>query len=256
MERETVRVPVLRINGSDIAEIADTVVREFSLTIVLNGKSLVTILCSPVALEALTAGFLIAQGFVERREDIEKLWLEMQSSTVHVQTVRPVDIDFKPVIASSGARHTGRTDIWKTGGGSKITITPSQVIALMEMFVHTSEVFENTGGVHSAALCDTSDILVFHEDIGRHNAIDKIFGQCLLQGISLDERLILTSGRVSSEIIYKVAKCDIPILISKSAPTDRGIALADGLGITLIGFARDDKMNVYTNRWRVTPDRR
>jgi FdhD protein len=97
---------------------------------------------------------------------------------------------------------------------------------------------------------------VFHEDIGRHNAIDKVFGQCLLQGISLDQRLIITSGRVSSEIVYKVAKQDIPILISKSAPTDRGVALADGLGVTLVGFVRDNKMNVYTNRWRVTQDRR
>jgi len=256
MEHETVKVPVLRISGSDIAEVADSVVREFSLTIMLNGTNLVTILCSPVALEALTAGFLLAQGFIERKEDIGKLWVDMQSSTVHVQTSQPVDIDFKPVIASSGARHKGGTDIWRTGGGNNITITPSQVVVLMEMFVHTSKIFENTGGVHSAALCDTSRIVVFHEDIGRHNAIDKIFGQCLLQGISLKERLVLTSGRVSSEIIYKVAKCDIPILVSKSAPTDKGIALADGFGITLIGFARDDKMNVYTNRWRVTPDRR
>lgn len=256
MERETVRVPVLRITGSDVAEIADSVVKEFSLTIELNGKSLVTILCSPVALEALTAGFLVAQGFIERREDIEKLWLDMQSSTAHVQTVKPVDIDFKPVIASSGARHPGRTDIWKSGGYNNMTITPPQVVALMEMFIHSSKVFEETGGVHCAALCDTSSIRVFQEDIGRHNAIDKIFGQCLLQGISLDGHLIMTSGRVSSEIIYKVAKCEIPILISKSAPTDRSVALADGLGITLIGFARENRMNIYTNRWRVTPDRR
>jgi FdhD protein len=134
-------------------------------------------------------------------------------------------------------------------------VTPSQVFALTEEFIHTSTVFERTGGVHSAALCDTSSILIFHEDIGRHNAIDKIFGQCLLQGISVDERMIITSGRVSSEIVYKVAKGEVPILISKSAPTDRGVALADGLGITLIGFVRDNKMNVYTNRWRIKPDR-
>ena len=72
----------------------------------------------------------------------------------------------------------------------------------------------------------------------------------------LDQNIIITSGRVSSEIVYKVAKGEIPILVSKSAPTDRGVALADGLGITLIGFVRDNKMNVYTNRWRVQTDRR
>ena len=246
----------MRFSGSEAVEVADMVVRELSLTIVLNGTSLVTILCSPTAIEALTAGFLFAQGFIERREDINKIWMDMQSCSVYVETARPVDITFKPVLASSGARSLASTDVWKKSGGEQITVTPSQVFALTEEFVHTSSVFERTGGVHSAALCDTSSILMFHEDIGRHNAIDKVFGQCLLHGISPDRNMIITSGRVSSEIVYKVAKGEVPILVSKSAPTDRGVALADGLGITLIGFVRDTKMNVYTNRWRVTPDRR
>jgi len=114
-----------------------------------------------------------------------------------------------------------------------------------------SRVFKATGGVHSAALCDTQNILVFSEDIGRHNAIDKIFGECILEDIPTDEHLIITSGRVSSEILLKVAKRSIPILISKSAPTNLGVRLADDLGITLIGFVRGERMNVYTNKWRV-----
>ena len=256
MERETVKVPVIRFSGSEAVELADMVVRELSLTIVLNGTNLVTILCSPIEVEALTAGFLFAQGFIERREDINKLWMDMQSCSVHVETVRPVNIAFKPVLASSGARSLTSVDVWKKSSGEQVTVTPSQVFALTEEFVHTSSVFKHTGGVHGAALCDTSSILMFHEDIGRHNAIDKIFGQCLLQGKSPDQHIIITSGRVSSEIVYKVAKGEVPILVSKSAPTDRGVALADGLGITLIGFVRDTRMNVYTNRWRVTPDRR
>lgn len=256
MERETVKVPVMRFSDDGAVELADTVVREFSLTIVLNGTNLVTILCSPTELEALAVGFLIAQGFIEHIRDINKIWMDNQSSSIHVETTRPIDVTFKPLIASSGERKLASPDVWKRRSSGQVTVTPSQVFALTEEFVHTSSVFKRTGGVHSAALCDTSSILMFHEDIGRHNAIDKIFGQCLLQGILLDQNMIITSGRVSSEIVFKVAKGEIPILISKSAPTDRGVALADGLGITLIGFVRDNKMNVYTNRWRIKPDRR
>jgi FdhD protein len=105
--------------------------------------------------------------------------------------------------------------------------------------------------VHSAALCDTKSILVFSEDIGRHNAIDKVFGECLLKDIPIHDRLLVTSGRVSSEILSKAAKRRIPLLISKSAPTNLGVQLANEVGITLIGFVREKRMNVYTHRWRV-----
>jgi FdhD protein len=112
-------------------------------------------------------------------------------------------------------------------------------------------VFKATGGVHSAALCEAKSILVFSEDIGRHNAIDKIFGECILKDIPTEGCLIITSGRVSSEILLKVARRNIPLLISKSAPTNLGVRLADDLGITLVGFARGRRMNIYTNGWRI-----
>ncbi|MCK5434113.1 MAG: formate dehydrogenase accessory sulfurtransferase FdhD, partial [Dehalococcoidales bacterium] len=109
-------------------------------------------------------------------------------------------------------------------------------------------------GVHSAALCDTKNIILFSEDIGRHNAIDKIFGECMLTDLPTEDRLIITSGRISSEILFKVAKRNIPILISKSAPTNLGVKLAADFGITLIGFARGKRMNVYTDSWRVVAE--
>jgi len=137
---------------------------------------------------------------------------------------------------------------------SRIEISPHKVFALMDEFVQRSELYRTTGGVHSAALCDTTSILFFAEDIGRHNAIDKIFGQCLLEDIPTDDRIILTSGRVSSEILLKVAKRNIPIIISKSAPTNLGVRLANDLGISLIGFVRAKRMNAYTNDWSIVSD--
>jgi len=128
------------------------------------------------------------------------------------------------------------------------------VFTLVSDFQHRSQVYRATGGVHSAALCDTKSILVFSEDIGRHNAIDKIFGECILKDIPTDDRMIITSGRISSEILLKVAKRNIPIIISKSAPTDLGVKLASNLGVTLLGFVRGKKINAYTNNWRIVHD--
>jgi FdhD protein len=126
-----------------------------------------------------------------------------------------------------------------------------QVLSLANDFQHHSEVYRATGGVHSAALCDSENILVFNEDIGRHNAVDKVFGECLLQDIPTDERIVVTSGRISSEILLKVAKRNIPILISKAAPTDLAIKLATDLGVTLLGFVRGKRINAYANDWRI-----
>jgi FdhD protein len=134
---------------------------------------------------------------------------------------------------------------------SKTKISALEVFELVKEFQHRSQLFKATGGVHSAALCNAKSILIFSEDIGRHNAIDKIFGECILKDIPTGNRILVTSGRVSSEILLKAAKRDIPLLISKSAPTDLGVKLANDLGVTLIGFVRGKRMNVYANDWRV-----
>jgi FdhD protein len=96
-------------------------------------------------------------------------------------------------------------------------------------------------------LCDHKEVILFHEDIGRHNAIDKIIGEALIKDIPLNSKIVFTSGRVSSEILLKSAKSQIPMIVSRSAPTDLAVAMAKKLGITLVGFVRGRKMNVYTN---------
>ena len=103
----------------------------------------------------------------------------------------------------------------------------------------------NTGGTHSAALSDGKDILVFREDIGRHNAIDKVVGYALVKNVTLKNTLLITSGRISSEVLFKVRKGGIPMVVSKSAPTNQAVKLAREMDITLIGFARGSRMNVY-----------
>ena len=259
MDNEVEKIPILRITEGGGRNIEDMVAREFPLTIILNNQELVTLLCSPTDLKYLAIGFLFSEGLLRSKYEIKKIIADNQRGVVQVETEKNKEFTgellSKPLIASSGSRKAffySASDIQdKIKVESKITIAPPEVFTLVNEFQHRSQVFKTTGGVHSAALCDTEGILVFSEDIGRHNAIDKVFGECILTDISTDDRVIITSGRVSSDILLKVAKRRIPILISKSAPTNLGVRLADDSGITLIGFVRGKRMNVYTNRWRV-----
>lgn len=114
-----------------------------------------------------------------------------------------------------------------------------------------SNVFKETGGVHCVALCDRENILVINEDVARHNALDKVIGESLEKEIYLKDKIVILSGRVSLEMILKCAKLNIPIIISKSAPTSLSVALAKMLNITLVGFVRGNKMNIYSGDERI-----
>ena len=246
--------PIWRVTEKGKRNAVDVVVKEFPLIISLNNQEVVTLLCSPQNLDYLAIGFLASEGLIKSKADIKKIAVDQQRGTVQVETASELASQppSKRLITSGGGR--GAPSYPARGQGkveSDIEISAHEVFALIDEFVQHSEVYKATGGVHSAALCDTRSILVFSDDIGRHNAIDKVFGECLLNDIPTAGRLVITSGRVSSEILLKVAKRNVPLLISKAAPTDLGVRLAQDLGVTLIGFARGKKMNLYANEWRL-----
>ena len=258
MEEEIERFPILRLTKEDKSSIEEAVAKEFPVTIILNDQELVTLLCSPKNLEYLAVGFLSSEGFLNSKDEIKKIVVDDQRGVVRLETVGDKglaqDVLFKRLITSGcgrGASFYSAADAASQKVESQMKISADAVFALVREFQHGSEVYLATHGVHSAALCDGKSILIFSEDIGRHNAIDKIFGKCLLEDIPTEDRVVITSGRISSEILHKVAKRGIPIIISISAPTNLGVKVADTLGITLIGSVRGKKMNVYTNGWRI-----
>ena len=114
-----------------------------------------------------------------------------------------------------------------------------------------ADLFKQTGGVHIAAICDSDNFMLTRMDIGRHNALDKIYGHCLKNDITVKDKVIVFSGRISSEILLKVAKIGCEIVLSKSAPTELAIKLADELGITAVGFIRGQSFNVYSHPERI-----
>lgn len=258
----TKKLAILRIVGQDRNEVEDVVVSEHSATIMLNDEEVVTLLCSPNKLECLAAGFLLSEGLIKSREDIITTGVSgnKQRSTVRVEVKGRGDVarfaSSGRLIASSGGRGSSSgidaDPASQIKIESQVKISSREIMRLVEKFHQCSPIFTETGGVHSAALCSTADVVIFSDDIGRHNAIDRIFGECLLNDIPTDERVIVTSGRVSSEILLKVARRNIPIIISVSAPTDVAVGLADSMGISLVGFVRGNRMNIYTHSWRVT----
>ncbi len=230
------------------------------MTIFLNGRELVTLLSSPGDLDCLTVGFLYSERLIEKREDIKSFLFGKDRGIVRVTTNRkgPVSGRKAKKLISSGcgmaANISGSLfDIRQYDKvDSRLTISPEEIIELMRKLQHRSRLYRSTGGAHSAALSDRGDILILAEDIGRHNAVDKVLGRCVLDSIPLNDKIILTSGRVSSEIVLKAARARIPVIISRSAPTMLGAKLASRLGVTLIGFTRGRRMNIYTHDERVT----
>jgi len=253
------KLPIQRVTKEGKSNTEAMVTKEFPLTIILNDQELVTLLCSPTNLEYLAIGFLFAEGLVKGKEEIKKIAVDDQRGVVRVVTKEGKEFAhellFKRLITSAcgrGAAFYSAADAQQPAKvESRIVISAHEVFSLVEEFTHRSEVYKATGGVHSAALSDTKSILVFSDDVGRHNAIDKVFGECILRSIPIEDHIVLTSGRTPSEMILKVAKGKAPILISIAAPTDLGIRLAHDLGVTLIGFVRGGRMNVYTNGWRI-----
>jgi len=252
-------VSIVRITPEGRERLKDTIVREVPLTILLNDDELVTLQCSPNRLEYLAVGFLLSEGFIKKGTRIkhidlsEKGWYIRISLEGDFPSVK--DRSFKRVI---GSGCSGAVTFYRDGDAqdcvpikSQVKYPHKRISNLMKELEERSLTFKNTGGVHSCALCSREGIEVFAEDLGRHNAVDKVFGECFMREISTRDKAILTSGRVSSEILIKVAKRKVPIIASRSAPTDLAVGLAEKLNLTLIGFARGHRMNIYTHNYRI-----
>jgi len=259
VETDVEKFPVVQYTKEDRSRIEKVVAREFLLTIFLNGQELVTLLCSPKDLNYLAVGFLASEGLLKSKDEIKKIEVDDWKGVVRLETKGGTKHDSgylpKRLITSGcggGAAFYSVADAATPKVESQMKISVDEVFGLVKEFQHGSQIYLSTHGVHSAAFCDRQSILIFSEDIGRHNAIDKIFGKCLLEDIPTENRVIISSGRVSSEILHKVAKRGIPIIISISAPTSLGVKVADNFGITLIGSVRGKKFDVYTNDWRVS----
>lgn len=251
----TKKIDIIRIKGEEFKEEEDIVIWEYPFTIFVNDEEIITLLCSPDSLKELMIGFLFSEEFLSSLSDIERIRIDEDKGIgyIYLKNINQFNekLRGKRTITSGCGKGTLFYNVLDSFKSKRIeaplSIEVENIKRLISKFNKKSELFLNTGGVHSCALCSANDIILFEEDIGRHNALDKIFGKALLEGIDTKDKIILTSGRISSEILIKSAKRQVPVIVSRSAPTSLSVELARKLGITLIGFARGQKMNIYTN---------
>lgn len=248
---------ITKIRSGSKETIKDSVAEEVPFTLFIGDKELATLLCSPLDLEDLVRGFLFTSGLVNRIDKIKKIVINEEEWVAYIDMAGTMEKDlmFKRLYTSGCGKGTLFYSALDIAYRSKVTtgfkIKNSQVNVLMADFQKRSQLYLKTGGVHSAALADENGILIFREDIGRHNAIDKVIGRALLENNSFEDRILLTSGRISSEVLLKARKCGISIVASKSAPTNQAVRLAREMEITLIGFARGNRMNIYSAEERI-----
>jgi len=245
---------ILKVSGSSIEGVIDEVASELPVRLVLNDEALVTLLCTPAELQELAVGFLLSEGLLRNKSSLKKLEIDEQEAVVRIElTELPPDFSkiFEKRTISSGCGK-GITYTGSRGEADRRIDVKGRLLglndirSLLKTFRNISSLYLETGGVHSAALSDGREILMFSEDIGRHNAVDKLIGKAFLQSISIENKVLITSGRVTSEIMTKAGRNRFPILISRAAPSCMAISYAEDMGITLIGFARGDRMNIYT----------
>jgi FdhD protein len=251
---------ILKISGNTVEGTIDEVASELPIKLVLNNEQLVTLLCTPAEVEALAVGFLLSEGLLRDKSSIKKLEVIDKEATVRIElSDLPADWEkmFEKRTISSGCGKGITFTNYRMYADQRISVTGSlmslnDIRSLLKTFKNISSLYLDTGGAHSAALSDGKEILFFSEDIGRHNAVDKLIGKAFLQSVPLENKVLLTSGRVTSEIMTKAGRNRFPILISRAAPSCMAISYAEDMGITLVGFARGDRMNIYTWPNRIT----
>jgi|SRR5450631_467906 len=237
-------------NGTVRSGEAD-VVQEFPLTLIVNGQELATLVTSPHDLRFMVAGFLLLQGFVREIGDFDMLSVCEEFGIANVRVRGELPKRLKPTLTSGCG--TGITFSLPSHGsaGGHVPIVPSgrfavaTVFALMEDLARKAENYRSHGGIHSAAVGDEDGMILYAEDIGRHNTLDRIAGEALFKGISLSGKALVTSGRVSTEMAAKSAQLGISLIASRTSPTDMAIRMCEEAGITLIGYLRSGKFNVY-----------
>lgn len=225
--------------------------QEYSLRLIINEKKEIQLICTAEALEELTVGFLYNEGLIQSTADIVSLRIQKEAGLIQVQVKR------EPSLSCAGVRVSGL-------GGMLLGNQPTLPYRAVERVYSRSELqncaarteacaekYRQTGGMHCTALFEANDLLVAYEDVGRHNTLDKIAGHCLLHEIAPTDALIITSGRISSEMAAKAARIGAAVIASYTTPTQKAYEIAKAANLTLVGYVKREQMRIYCGEERI-----
>ncbi|MEU9699394.1 formate dehydrogenase accessory sulfurtransferase FdhD [Streptomyces sp. NPDC047981] len=273
MGRVTERRRVIRIRGAAVNERPDTLVAEEPLEIRLNGRPLAITMRTPGDDFALAAGFLVSEGVLGAASDVRNIVYCAGAKDDGTNTYNVVDVQLAPgvpvpditlernVYTTSSCGLCGKASLdavrttarFPIADAPPVRLTPELLARLPDRLRAAQRVFDRTGGLHAAALfSEEGELLDVREDVGRHNAVDKLVGRALSDGrLPLSRAVLLVSGRASFELAQKAVMAGIPVLAAVSAPSSLAVDLAAETGLTLVGFLRGQDMNVYAGEHRI-----
>jgi FdhD protein len=232
---------------------------EVPLTIEINGRELATLLCSPDHAKNLVTGFMYTSGLLKDFSSQKSVIIDRERWKAMVENTEdglPEDLIHKRVYTSGCGKgilfHNPLDMILQSRFMDDICVESEKILDLMKTFQKQSDEHQTTRGVHSSALATSEEIIIFRDDIGRHNAIDKVVGEALYRQIDLSDKILLTSGRISSEILSKALRCRMPLIAAVGAPTNQAVKLARKVNLTLACLVRGNRMSIFSGEARIS----
>jgi FdhD protein len=250
----------LRFVGNDRQTIDSGVIGELRFSIFVEDRELVTLMCSAWQLQPLVVGFLYLEGLIEGVDDLQLLRVCLEDRLAEVRLANGFpDVPPRKILTSgctggvSFGKYLDQIEQFRVEVDD-VRVAPGRMYELLRALYDSSQLYRAAGGVHTSIFVEPGGVAprFIAEDIGRHNTLDKLQGMALLEGVSTSGGVLLASGRISSEMLFKAAIMGVPIVGSRTSPTNLALAVADRLNITVCGYLRQGSMNVYTHPERVT----
>lgn len=233
--------------------VEDEVIEEVSLCLQVNGQPWFGMMCSPLLQRELAVGFLFNEGIIDSLDQVAEVTLNQAESCAEVWLNFNID---RPQAVSRTTGCGGGLTLAEEEGqltpvASELQLEPSVLFENFKKLQMPEGLYSRARGVHAAGLARGDDMIVTVEDVGRHNALDKVAGHCLLNGIDTTDTVLYSTGRISSEMLKKAVRLRCPIVASRTSPTSRSLEGAEQWGITLVGYARRNTMRVYSHPHRL-----
>ncbi|MEM3693717.1 MAG: formate dehydrogenase accessory sulfurtransferase FdhD [Candidatus Bathyarchaeia archaeon] len=268
MKASISKVKVLRINLREGKgyEVEDLVAVEAPISLYINGLCYANLMATPTMLKELALGYALSEGLIRSLSELRSV--RIKGNAVRLETKSNIDLsrisqrfwnsDYLGLLSTlrshmnKGSDFLDRFKVPFVSSG--YAVKGSEVLKMALELNIRSDTFKATGGVHSAALFQRGNLIAFAEDVGRHNAIDKVLGAGALSNVDFENTVLMSSGRLGGEMVFKAARLCIPIVASLSAPIFSGIIVAKKAGVTLLGFVRGGRLNVYSHPRRILQD--
>ena len=251
-----VEIEKINLSTKTSKKVADYVAEEKPLHLFLNTTYRATILCSPLNLKEMAVGHLLSEGILKSTAEIEEVNLKETEGSCYVKLKAKVNVDERlslsrlhqrVVTSACGDQSTYQYKRKPAKVTSNLKVKAEVVFNSVNQLNFKAEVFRQTGGVHAAAIYTADGSMVaLAEDVGRHNAVDKVIGMAALKQTLFGECFLTSTGRLSGDIVFKASKVGLPIVASLGAALDSGVAMAEAANLTLAGFVRGKRMNIYT----------